>query len=352
MFNDHYGLAGRPFQLTPDSRFWFESATHAKAMAYLGYGLAQGEGFVVVTGEIGAGKTTLTGHLLDTVDPARVNAIRITSSQLSGEDLLRMVAAGLGLSSTVPGKGDLLDRIETGLLDRARSGQKTLLIVDEAQNLPLTTLEELRMLSNIQAGEHSLVQIFMLGQPEFRDRLSRSPELEQLRQRVIATHHLTAMADYEIRPYIEHRMKLVGWNGNPAFAGDAWAAIHAYSGGVPRQVNNLMTRVLLAGSMDQIAVIDAALIESVIADLSRDEAAGADTARMADLTAARAVPPGYVHEPQALDQAARIAMLEAQVEEQGAALKRVLTLLIDWAESDMQTKPQPPEFFRAPVARI
>ncbi len=350
MFNDHYGLAGRPFQLTPDSRFWFESATHAKAMAYLGYGLAQGEGFVVVTGEIGSGKTTLTGHLLDTVDPARVNAIRITSSQLSGEDLLRMVAAGLGMESSVPGKGDLLDKIETGLLDRARNGQKTLIIVDEAQNLPLSTLEELRMLSNIQAGEHSLVQIFMLGQPEFRDRLSRSPELEQLRQRVIATHHLTAMELNEIRPYVEHRMKLVGWTGNPSFADDAWAAIHSYSGGIPRQVNNLMTRVLLAGSIEQIPVIDAALVADVVADLSRDEEAGADSGRMADLTAARTPAPGFVHEPQALDQAARIAMLEAQVEEQGVALRRVLTLLIDWAESDIDPKSKPSEFFRAPAA--
>jgi putative secretion ATPase (PEP-CTERM system associated) len=350
MLNDHYGLSGRPFQLTPDSRFWFESATHAKAMAYLGYGLAQGEGFVIVTGEIGAGKTTLTGHLLETVDPARVNAIRITSSQLSGEDLLRMVAAGLGLSSAVPGKGDLLDQIETGLLDRARNGQKTLLIVDEAQNLPLTALEELRMLSNIQAGEHSLVQIFMLGQPEFRDRLSASPELEQLRQRVIATHHLTAMEEHEVRPYVEHRMKLVGWQGNPAFAEDVWVAIHAYSQGLPRRVNNLMTRVLLAGSMDQLPVIDAALVNAVVADLSRDEEAGADTARMADMSAVRASGSGYMHESQALDQAARIAMLEAQVEEQGTALRRVLTLLIDWAESDIDPKSQSSDFYRAPAA--
>jgi general secretion pathway protein A len=349
MLNDHYGLSGRPFQLTPDSRFWFESATHAKAMAYLGYGLAQGEGFVVVTGEIGSGKTTLTGHLLETVDPARVNAIRITSSQLSGEDLLRMVASGLGFSSAIPGKGDLLDQIETGLLDRARNGQKTLLIVDEAQNLPLSALEELRMLSNIQAGEHSLVQIFMLGQPEFRDRLSAAPELEQLRQRVIATHHLTAMEDHEVRPYVEHRMSLVGWQGNPAFADDSWAAIHAYSHGLPRRVNNLMTRVLLAGSIEQLQVIDAALINAVVADLVRDEEAGADAGRVVDMNIARDPAPGYVHEPQALDQAARIAMLEAQVEEQGVALRRVLTLLIDWAESDIQTKPQSAEFFRAPA---
>lgn len=350
MLNDHYGLTGRPFQLTPDSRFWFESATHSKAMAYLGYGLAQGEGFVVVTGEIGSGKTTLMGHLLETVDPARVNAIRIASTQLSGEDVLRMVAAGLGLQGHTGGKGALLDDIETALLDRARKGQKTLIIVDEAQSLPLATLEELRMLSNIQAGEHSLVQIFMLGQPEFRDRLASSPELEQLRQRIIATHHLTAMEPFEIRPYVEHRMKLVGWRGNPGFTEDAWATIHANSGGIPRRVNNLMTRILLAGSMENVALIDASLVQAVAEDMARDDALGSDSQRIADLNAARPASAEPAPEAAALDQAARIAMLEARVQEQDAALRRMLAMLIDWAEAE----PQPPQagiqFYRAPVA--
>lgn len=350
MLNDHYGLTGRPFQLTPDSRFWFESATHAKAMAYLGYGLAQGEGFVVVTGEIGSGKTTLMGHLLETVDPARVNAIRIASSQLSGEDVLRMVAAGLGLAGEAVSKGVLLDRIETALLDRARIGQKTLIIIDEAQNLPLATLEELRMLSNIQAGEHSLVQIFMLGQPEFRERLANAPELEQLRQRVIATHHLTAMEAFEIRPYVEHRMKLVGWRGKPAFAEDAWGTVHANSGGIPRRVNNLMTRILLAGAMEEIETIDANLVNLVAEDMARDDAAGTDSSRIVDMNAAQAAQTAAALEPMALDQAARIAMLEAQVEEQAAALRRILTLLIDWAEADSPAKVPPAQFYRAPVA--
>ena len=153
MYNDHYGLTGRPFQLTPDPRFYFESATHKKAMAYLGYGLAQGEGFIVITGEIGSGKTTLTGHLLGTIDPLRIRAIRIVSTSFGGDDLLRLVAAQVGVATESLEKAEVLDRIETNLLDHARTGQKTLIIVDEVQNLEQDALEELRMLSNFQAGD-------------------------------------------------------------------------------------------------------------------------------------------------------------------------------------------------------
>lgn len=325
MYHDHYGLAGRPFQLTPDPRFWFESATHRKAMAYLGYGLAQGEGFIVVTGEIGAGKTTLTGHLMETVDPVRVNAVRIVSTQVDHEDMLRMVAQALEL----PADGDkpaLLGRIESFVTARARSGQKTLLIVDEAQNLPNASLEELRMLSNFTAGGQAMLQIFLLGQPEFRDRLNASSDLEQLRQRVIATHHLTAMLPEEIGPYVEHRLKLVGWEGTPAITADSYAALHRASGGLPRKINTLMTRVLMAASLDENSQINAPVVEAVVADMGQD---------LPEADAAGSSAPSRVSpDPATLDLAARVAMLEAQAEEQGAALRRVLSLLIEWVEAD------------------
>src|SRR4051812_7733236 len=150
MYDDHYGLSGRAFQLTPDPRFWFETATHRKAMAYLGYGLSQGEGFVVITGDPGAGKTTLMGHLLEQIDRERMNVIKIVSTQLKPEDLLRLVAAGLGIDATSATKAAMLASIEKGLHAVARSGKRTLLVVDEAQSLPLESLEELRMLSNFQ----------------------------------------------------------------------------------------------------------------------------------------------------------------------------------------------------------
>ena len=152
MYIEHYGLTGQPFQLTPDARFWFDSRTHRKAMAYLGYGLAQGEGFIVVTGEIGAGKSTLVAHLMANIDRARLNAISLVSTQVEGDDMLRLVAQGLGLDTDGVEKARLLDAIEQRLDEEARAGKRTLLIVDEAQNLPVSALEELRMLSNFQVG--------------------------------------------------------------------------------------------------------------------------------------------------------------------------------------------------------
>jgi general secretion pathway protein A len=215
-YTDHYGLTAAPFALTPDPRFWFESATHKKAMAYLGYGLQQAEGFVVVTGEIGAGKTTLVGLLMERLDPARVAVVKLVSTQVEGDDVLRLAAQGFDVPTEGVAKAQLLDRIERYLIDRAREGRKTLLIVDEAQNLPVSALEELRMLSNFQSGGRALLQILLLGQPEFRERLA-SPALEQLRQRVIATHHLDGMNADEIQPYLRHRLGVVGWSGRPEF---------------------------------------------------------------------------------------------------------------------------------------
>jgi general secretion pathway protein A len=346
MVSDHYGLSGRPFQLTPDPRFWFESATHKKAMAYLGYGLQQGEGFIVVTGEVGAGKTTLTGHLMANVDPARVNAVRISSTQVEGDDMLRLVAQALGLATAGADKAALLAKVETHIRDCAKRGQRTLIIVDEAQNLPVSSLEELRMLSNVQAGASAMLQIFLLGQPEFRERLTQSDALEQLRQRVIATHHLTAMNADEVGPYVEHRMKLVGWAGKPAFAADAFASLYRYSGGIPRKINNLMTRVLLMGSLEQSELIDGALVDAVIADLGSDQPA---LTTLAARGVAPGVAAGVTPDPVTLDLAARVAMLEAHVDEQGAALRRVLGLLVEWVEAD-ESRATPGEIRRAPAA--
>jgi general secretion pathway protein A len=339
MFNDHYGLTGRPFQLTPDPRFYFESATHKKAMAYLGYGLDQGEGFVVVTGEIGAGKTTLTGHLLDNIDPVRVRAIKVVSTRLGGEDLLRMVAAQLGVVTEGLEKAEVLDRIEMNLLDHARTGQRTLIIVDEAQGLSNDALEELRMLSNFQAGEHALVQLFLLGQPEFKARLDAAADLEQLRQRVIATHHLTAMGQIEIRPYIEHRLRLVGWTGHPSIDESAIEPLFRASGGMPRKLNTVMTRVLLMGAVENRTVIDRPLVESAVADYVADGAAAAepvgdDMAGVAAAAKARAL---FATDPTMLDFAARVAMLESHAAEQGIVLRRLLELMVERAESEVRS---------------
>lgn len=304
MFETHYGLTGRPFQLTPDPRFYFESATHRKAMSYLGYGLAQGEGFIIITGEIGAGKSTLVAHLMQTVDKARLTAAQIVTTQLKGDDLLHMVASSFGVATAGLDKTGTLAAIEHFLQTEARAGRRCLLVVDESQNLPMPALEELRMLSNFQLGSHPLLQIFLLGQPEFRAMVHGAPGLEQLRQRIIATHHLGAMELHEVQPYVEHRMRLVGWTGRPAFAGDVWARLFAETGGIPRKVNMLINRVLLMAAVDDRDTVDAALVEAVLADLAMDQMSDEDWQNEAMLASAarhaeHSAPPAPAAEPAA-----------------------------------------------------
>jgi general secretion pathway protein A len=343
MYTDRYRLSGQPFQLTPDARFWFDSRTHRKAMAYLGYGLAQGEGFIVVTGEIGAGKSTLVGHLMANIDRARLNAISLVSTQVEGDDMLRLVAQGLGLDTRAVEKARLLDAVEQQLERDLGAGRRTLLIVDEAQNLPVSALEELRMLSNFQVGGRALIQTVLLGQPEFRDKLA-GPGLEQLRQRVIATHHLDAMGADEVEAYIRHRLTMVDWQGEPAFEPAAFEAIHRYSGGIPRRVNQLAHRLLLNAAVENAEIVTAASVHAVAAEMGADaaEPERASEEKVLPLRAARPVPapagaspepPQPVRDPK-LDQ--RLAALEAQVVEHEAMLRRALTMLVDWVEADGQ----------------
>ena len=270
MFNDFYGLTGRPFQLTPDPTFYFESLTHRKALSYLSYGLAQGEGFVVITGEVGAGKSTLVAHLMATIDPARLTAAQIVTSKLDGEELVHVVAQAFGLIVDGHDKASALGAIEAFLHDEARAGRRCLLVVDESQNLELEALEELRMLSNFQLGAHPLLQTLLLGQPEFRNTIQEHPQLEQLRQRVIAAHHLEAMELGEVQPYIEHRLKCVGWSGNPKFDQRVFTELFEASGGVPRRINQICNRLMMLGAVDQRSRIDGAMLSSVLEELELD----------------------------------------------------------------------------------
>lgn len=355
MYDDHYGLTGRPFQLTPDPKFWFDTATHRKAMAYLGYGLSQGEGFVVITGDPGVGKTTLMGHLLGEIDRERLNVIKIVSSQLRPEDLLRLVCIGLEINAGGMAKSEMLTAIERGLHQVARSGRRTLLVVDEAQALPIESLEELRMLSNFQAGGYPLLQIFLLGQPEFRLTLAER-SLEQLRQRVIAMHHLEPMEADEVEPYLIHRLSCVGWRGKPRFTNDAVAAMYRWSNGSPRLLNQLASRVMLFGAVEQIETFGERELATVIADLHGDTPDRAPTPAAEpeplELSEIAPLPMGTPAPPPAPDPmpiraaapesevpvAQRIAQLEAQIKEQDEALRRVLTLLVDWVETNDATR--------------
>lgn len=270
MYIDYYGFNGKPFQLTPDPDFYFDSSTHHKAMAYLTYGLSQGEGFIIVTGDIGAGKTTLVGRLLNDMDANLYVVSKIVTTHLDADDIIRMVAVGFGLEIASKEKSVVLIEIEKFLRRNHQSGKRALLVVDEVQNLPIAALEELRMLSNFQEGDRALLQSFLVGQPEFRDKWAFAPELEQLRQRVIATHHLQSMTQNETREYIQHRLKIVGWNDRPHFTDDAFQYIFQFTNGVPRKLNTLCSRILLFGAIEELDKIDKDTVASVIEDLEGD----------------------------------------------------------------------------------
>jgi putative secretion ATPase (PEP-CTERM system associated) len=312
MFDDFYGLKGKPFQLTPDPAFYFESGTHRKALSYLSYGLAQGEGFVVITGEVGAGKSTLVAHLMATIDPARLTAAQIVTSALDGEEIVHVIANAFGLEVDGHDKASALSAIEGFLHEEARAGRRCLLVVDEVQNLSISALEELRMLSNFQLGAHPLLQTLLLGQPEFRELIQHSPELEQLRQRIIAAHHLDAMEPTEIQPYVEHRLKCVGWESNPSFDQRVYSELYEATGGVPRRINKVFNRLMLLGAVEERTRIDAAMLQQVLAELADDTALPLSSRRAKP--APVPAPQPIVHSaPQPAYQALSIEPVEAAV---------------------------------------
>ncbi len=247
MYESFYGLTGKPFQLNPDPTFYFGSKQHRRAMAYLEYGMHQNEGFIVVTGEVGAGKTTIVRNLLDGLDASQVVAAHLVSTQLDAEDILSMVGAAFGVRAKDASKSDILMSLEAFLIGAATKKKRCLLVVDEAQNLTQRAVEELRMLSNFQLGSQSVLQTFLIGQPEFRDIL-QGADMLQLRQRIIASCHISPMDREETQGYVEHRLHCVGAKeGSPAIDNAAFDAIFAASGGVPRRINSLCDRLLLAG---------------------------------------------------------------------------------------------------------
>ncbi|MEX8493959.1 XrtA/PEP-CTERM system-associated ATPase [Sphaerotilus sp.] len=267
MYESAFGFSGPPFQLNPDPAFYFNSRGHGRALAYLQYGVAQGEGFIVITGEIGAGKTTLVRMLLDGLDRQKVLPAQIVSTQLESGELLQSIITAFGIpSQNNTSKAHLIATLEAFLTALAAQGRHALLVVDEAQNLEPRAVEELRMLSNFQLGNHSLLQSFLVGQPELR-RLLESPSMEQLRQRVTASCHLGPLSLEETQAYIEHRLRRVGWTQRPAFGAGAFESLYQWSGGVPRRLNRLANRVLLAAFLDGAEDISADLIQRTAGEL-------------------------------------------------------------------------------------
>ena len=385
MYEQFYGFSRRPFQLTPDPQFYFESTSHKKAMSYLGYGLSQGEGFIVVTGEVGAGKSTLVAHLMQRIDPAALTVAQVVTTALDGAEVVHIVAQAFGLAVEGQDKAGALGAIERFLHDEARAGRRCLLVVDECQNLELTALEELRMLSNFQLGSHPLLQSLLLGQPEFRRTLAHHPGLEQLRQRIIASHHLEALDAGEVEHYVRHRLGHVGWDGRPQFEAGLLEALYRHTGGIPRRVNQVMNRLLLLAAIEESALLSLRMLDAVVTEMTADQTRGARAgggdlraapdpvatpapaparapapanherlpvtevaallaerdARTAELEAAigalQAAGTVQQGEPLAADDtrlAAALERIEARLEEQEQSFRHVLTMLIEWFEED------------------
>jgi general secretion pathway protein A len=269
MYESHFGLSGSPFQLNPDPAFYFDSRGHSNALAYLKFGAHQGEGFIVVTGEIGAGKTTLVRTLLEGLNPEQVVAAQVVSTQLESGELLQAILMSFGIASASNSKAHLIGSLEAFLTSLAAKGRRALLIIDEAQNLKHEAVEELRMLSNFQLGKYGLLQSFLVGQPELRQ-LLQSKSMEQLRQRVIASCHLGPLAPAETQGYIEHRLRLVGWANRPQFAPEAFERIHAWTGGVPRKINRLCNRLLLGAFLSNEEKISALLVDRTAGELKSE----------------------------------------------------------------------------------
>ncbi|SJM94119.1 XrtA/PEP-CTERM system-associated ATPase [Crenothrix polyspora] len=269
MYDGFYNLSKKPFQLNADSDFFFNSVVHKRALAYMRYGLTQGEGFVVVTGKPGTGKTMLVKELVNSLNSNDITIGIMVSSQVGADDLLKIISATFGLPYDGEDKATLLTRIERFFIQQAVDGKRVLMIVDEAQNLPKDSLEELRMLSNFEMSGKALFQTFLIGQLQLGETLFL-PEMEQLRQRIVATFQLKPLEEEETKNYILFRLEKAGWQQTPQFDDDVFNAICTYTQGIPRRINTLCDRVLLFGYLDELSVISLSAVNKVIADIEEE----------------------------------------------------------------------------------
>jgi len=273
MYEKFYGFTEKPFNLTPDPDFFFLSSVHKRALDHLVYGLESGMGFIQVTGEIGSGKTTLIKCLLRQLS-REVKVAYVIHSKGTFVQILRMILEDLEVVTADQklGKEALLSRLRDYLAEQARYHNSVVVIIDEAQNLQLEVLEELRMLSNFETAKAKLLQIALVGQPELRD-LLRRPELEQLRQRITVRFHIYPLSEQETRSYIRHRLNVAGSNGAVRFTAAASRVVHRYSGGLPRLINVACDATLLAGFVEERRVFNEQFVRDALRELADERAA-------------------------------------------------------------------------------
>lgn len=364
MYESFYNLTAGPFQLMPDPRFLFPSKDHRRALSYLLYGLQRREGFVVITGDVGIGKTLLVQTLIGDIGRRNLSVVRVAMANLDADGVLPMVASAFGLPHEARSKIGLLNDLVAKILPTYNRG--ALLIVDEAQTCTPAALEELRAISNLQARGRALLQVFLVGQTDLRATLAR-PNMEQLRQRVITSHHLRPLDVAELSEYVQHRLTAAGWRSDPAFAEAVYPRVHAWSRGVPRRINLLMDRLLLYGYLEElhelgepdvqivIDELDAELGEEIAAPQPDAPIASAHTGdtdaltdRIAGLERAFTAAVGESRAKQFLDKHEASAQAGALVA-LNLRIARLESLLADHAALDVLHKPQRPPVAPAPA---
>nr|MBA3642235.1 AAA family ATPase [Acidobacteriota bacterium] len=265
MYERFYELRERPFALSPDPDYLYPSRVHREALDYLRYGLESHAGFVVITGEIGSGKTTLLQTLLRGLD-SQTSVGRIVNTMLEPRELLETIMIDFGLDPSGKSKPLILRDLAQYLVDQRLAGRMVLLVIDEAQNLSLAALEELRMLSNLETEKSKLLQIVLVGQPNLREKLN-APELEQLRQRITVSYHLMPLDADETAKYINHRLRRAATGAPVEFPRDVTDSIHGRSRGVPRIVNVICDAALVFGYAEERRAVDLPLVQEVLSEL-------------------------------------------------------------------------------------
>ena len=245
MYQSYYGLNEMPFNITPDPKFLYLSPTHQEALQHLKYGVHERKGFIVLIGEVGCGKTTLCRRFLNELDPARYDTALILNPRVTETQMLKAILTELGETKLGRSQNDLVAQMNRVLLDRIERGRDIVLIIDEAQNLSFEVLEQIRLLSNLETDQQKLLQIVLMGQTELKEVLARE-ELRQLRQRILVHHELRPLTLHDVHHYVQHRLTLAGGMGRPAFTNWALRAVHRYSKGIPRIINNLCDKAILA----------------------------------------------------------------------------------------------------------
>jgi general secretion pathway protein A len=289
MYKEFFGLRANPFNVNPDPRYLFLTRHTEEALACLTYGIQSRKGFVLLTGEVGTGKTTLINKLLEWLRVQQVPTAFVFNSRLNVSQFLDYMMADFGIPSDSRSKSQILLRLYNWLLDRYRAGETAVLIVDEAQGLSDELLEEIRMMTNLETFTEKLLQIVLVGQPELEQKL-KQPNLRQLRQRLTLRAKTYPLTAEETKSYVAQRLRIAGWNGQPIFDSESLLAIHQYSCGIPRVVNLVCEHCLVSAFVDQQRMVTASVVEVVARDFDLVENPFSDEPRS---QLQQSVPPSF-----------------------------------------------------------